>query len=152
EAGDSKSFTLNDVLAGRAETLSRRYSALLAQADTAAAALRIGADVAALPAEALGSLGISIPILTYDFCVPFNAVLSALPLRAELNLYKLHTCRNVAGMLRQLEPYVAPIGTGGSMPSIGNAGQLALPGTVTLQPTSYRYSVLIERAKQLVGL
>lgn len=86
------------------------------------------------------------------FCVPRNPVLEALRLHAELNLYKLRTCRNIAGMERQLEPYAAPTDTISGLPMIGAGGQLILPGTVSLQPTQYRYSVLIERAKQLVQL
>lgn len=86
------------------------------------------------------------------FCVPRNPVLEALRLHAELNLYKLRTCQNIAGMERQLEPYAAPTDTISGLPMIGAGGQFTLPGTVTLQPTPYRYPVLVERAKQLVQL
>jgi len=72
----------------------------------------------------------------YSFCVPANQVLSALGTHAELNLYKLRHCRNIAGQERQLEPYQ----------TIGTNGTFALP------PTPYRYSALIERAKQLAQL
>jgi hypothetical protein len=37
-------------------------------------------------------------------------------------------------------------------PLIGAGGQLVLPGTITFQPTSYRFSALLERAKQLAQL
>ncbi|HYU52262.1 MAG TPA: FG-GAP-like repeat-containing protein, partial [Gemmatimonadaceae bacterium] len=86
------------------------------------------------------------------FCIPPNAVLRALRLHEELNLYKLRSCRNIAGMRRELEPYAAPTDGATGMPAIGGGGQLVLPGTVTVQPTQYRYSVLIERAKQLASL
>jgi hypothetical protein len=38
-----------------------------------------------------------------SFCIPPNPVLKALRLHAEINLFKLQTCRNIAGMKRQLE-------------------------------------------------
>ena len=83
------------------------------------------------------------------FCIPPNPILRALRLHAELNLYKLRHCRSIAGLLRQVEPYPAPTDTTSGLPQIGGGGQLALPGRVPLRPTQYRYSVLIERAKQL---
>ncbi|MGA9767844.1 MAG: neuraminidase-like domain-containing protein [Blastocatellia bacterium] len=86
------------------------------------------------------------------FCIPPNALLESLRLRAELNLYKIRNCRNIAGLERQLEPYAAPTDSTSGLPMIGAGGQLVLLGTVTLQPTSYRYSVLVERAKQLAQL
>lgn len=55
-------------------------------------------------------------------------------------------------MERQLEPYAAPTDTVSGLPFIGAGGQLVLPGLALLKPTPYRYPVLIDRAKQLVGL
>jgi len=86
------------------------------------------------------------------FCVPPNPILRALHLHAELNLYKLRNCRNIAGLKRQLDAYAAPTNTTTGLPAIGAGGQLTLPGLATLQPSLYRYPVLIERAKQLVQL
>ena len=87
-----------------------------------------------------------------QFCIPPNPILKALRLHAELNLYKLRTCRNIAGLKRQLDLYAAPTDTTNGLPAIGAGGQLVLPGIATLQPSLYRYPVLIERAKQLVQL
>lgn len=92
------------------------------------------------------------PAPAYDFCIPPNPVLKALRLRAELNLYNIRTCCNIAGMERQTEPHAAPTDTISGLPFIGAGGQLVLPGLAVLRPTPYRYPVLIERAKQLVGL
>lgn len=92
------------------------------------------------------------PMISFGFCIPANPVLAVLRLKAELNLYKIRTCRNIAGMERQLDPYSAPTDTVSGLPQIGEGGQLVLPGTVTLQPTPYRYQVLVERAKQLVQM
>jgi len=88
----------------------------------------------------------------HNFCIPPNPVLRSLNLRANLNLYKLRTCRNIAGMKRQLEIFAAPTDTHTGMPVIGAGGQLVLPGLVRFQPTPYRYQVLLDRAKQLVQL
>jgi len=95
------------------------------------------------------------PVIIYPslkFCIPPNPLLKALRLHTELNLFKLRTCRNIAGLKRQLEVYAAPTDTTTGLPSIGAGGQLILPGVATLHPTLYRYPVLIERAKQLVNL
>jgi hypothetical protein len=89
---------------------------------------------------------------SFQFCIPPNPVIRALRLHAELNLYKLRNCRNIAGMKRQVDPYAAPTDTSSGMPAIGAGGQLVLPGAAALQPSLYRYPVLIERAKQLVQL
>ena len=87
----------------------------------------------------------------FSFCVPTNPVPRFLRLRANLNLYKTLNCRNIAGELRELEPYGAPTDTASGVATIGAAGQIVLPGPARLAPTPYRYAVLIERAKQLVG-
>lgn len=48
--------------------------------------------------------------ISFEFCIPQNPVIQALRMRAENNLSKLRSCRNIAGFLRQLDPYGAPIG------------------------------------------
>ncbi len=93
-----------------------------------------------------------LPIITADFCVPLNPVFSMLSLHAELNLLKIRTCRNITGDKRQLEPYSANLDIESALPAIGAGGQIRLPGSIVLRPTPFRYSTLIERAKQLVGL
>ncbi len=89
---------------------------------------------------------------SFHFCVLPNPLLKALRLHAELNLYKIRTCRNIAGDQRQLEPYAASTGTEAGMPIIGAGGRITSPGTIILHPTQYRYETLIERAKQLISL
>jgi hypothetical protein len=93
-----------------------------------------------------------IPALYSNFCVPPNPLIASLRLHAGLNLYKIRTCRNIAGDERQLEPYSAPADVESGLPTIGAIGQISLSGTLIFRPTPYRYPVLIERAKQLVGL
>lgn len=93
-----------------------------------------------------------IPAPTFCYCIPPNPLLHGLRLHAELNLYKLRTCRNIAGMERTVDPYAAPTDTVSGLPSIGPGGNLLLSGAVTLRPTPYRYPFLVERTRQLVEL
>jgi hypothetical protein len=92
-----------------------------------------------------------------QFCVPANPVIRALRQHAEANLFKLRNCRNFAGMIRELQPYAGATDTSSGMPTIGPGDQL-LPQLSPdgrgsgLPPTRYRYSVVIDRAKQLVAL
>jgi hypothetical protein len=77
-----------------------------------------------------------------------NSLPQNLRLHAELNLFKLRSGRNIAGMRRQLEPYA---GTQNQLStSITITG--APPANTQLQPTPYRFSTLVDRAKQLVGI
>ncbi len=92
-----------------------------------------------------------IPAPSFSFCIPPNPIVSALRMQAELNLYKIRTCRNIAGDERLLEPYAATTSSTRDLPAIGD-GQIVVPGTATLRPTPYRYVALIERAKQLVSM
>jgi hypothetical protein len=66
-----------------------------------------------------------IPAPSFSFCVPPNPILRALRLHAELNLFKIRSCRNIAGMQRQLDPYAAPTDTVTGLPSIGAGGSLS---------------------------
>jgi hypothetical protein len=94
---------------------------------------------------------VPVPPPSLHFCIPENPMPPAFRLRAELNLYKLHNGLNIAGLERVLDPYAAPTDAVSGLPTIGAGGQLVLPGLISLPPTPYRYTALIERAKQLVG-
>lgn len=87
----------------------------------------------------------------HGFCVGPNPILRAIRFHAEVNLFKIRTCRNIAGMHRSLEIYSSPTDQVSGLPMIGLDGQLALPPSGTLTATPYRYSALILRAKELVG-
>ena len=78
-----------------------------------------------------------------------NPVLRALLLHAELNLYKIRTCRNISGLRRALDFYSGATDQVTGMPAIGAGGQLTLPPQRPARPTPYRYSTLIARAKEL---
>ncbi|MDT7827137.1 ribosomal protein L7/L12 [Pricia sp. S334] len=88
----------------------------------------------------------------FSFCIPANPVLDRLRMRASLNLEKLRTCRNIAGLQREVEFYETSIGVDGSLPSIGASGKITLPSTSSQPPTLYRYSVLMNRAKEFANL
>lgn len=92
------------------------------------------------------------PNVIYSFCVPPNPTARLLLLRAETNLFKIRNCMNIAGMRRELEPYAVPIDVESALPSLGAGGQIRLTGINRIRPTQYRYSVLIERAKQTANL
>ena len=85
------------------------------------------------------------------FCVSPNPVLAGLRLHAELNLFKMRTGRNIAGLRRAVEAYSAPTSQTSGLPMIGADGQLALPALRTAAPTPYRYQTLIDQARQLAG-
>ncbi len=87
--------------------------------------------------------------ISFDFCIPQNPVIQALITRAANNLTKLRTCRNIAGFLREIDPYGAPIGIGAGMVSPDGT---IFSGIVDAPPTPYRYLALVSRAKELVGI
>ncbi|HKR13271.1 MAG TPA: neuraminidase-like domain-containing protein [Pyrinomonadaceae bacterium] len=99
-----------------------------------------------------GNLSDSVSVgngISFDFCIPQNPVVTALRTRAANNLTKLRTCRNIAGFLRQVDLYGAPIGLGSAMVS---ANGTVFNGIVDAAPTPYRYATVIARAKELAGI
>jgi hypothetical protein len=88
----------------------------------------------------------------FSYCIPENPVYESYRLKAELNLFKIRNCMNIAGMKRDLDPYAAPTDATTGMPSIGAGGRLNVPGQLVIKPTQYRYIVLIQRAKELAQL
>jgi hypothetical protein len=89
--------------------------------------------------------------VTGEFCVPSNPYISILRLHAEVNLFKIQTYRNISGDERELDPYSTDIDIANGLPTIGLNGQIQLSRSLALNPKSYRYQALIERAKQLVS-
>jgi hypothetical protein len=89
---------------------------------------------------------ISLP--SFEFCIPPNPSIGVLRSHAELNLRKLRSGRNIAGIQREVPAYAAATDTVTGMPVALN-GQISLPGARTVKPTMHRYSVLIARAKEL---
>lgn len=86
------------------------------------------------------------------FCVPRNPLAFYLRLYVEVNLFKMRSCRNIAGMQRELDPYAAPTDATSGLPMLGVAGQLLGATNLAVPPTAYRFSVLLERTRQLVSL
>ena len=91
------------------------------------------------------------PFIDYAFCLPSNPVYSSLELKANLELFKIQNCRNIAGMERSLDIYAAATDSTTGVPVIGAGGNLVLPVSGAIMPSQYRFRVLIERAKQLVA-
>jgi hypothetical protein len=88
----------------------------------------------------------------YSYCVPENPVGKMYQMYAEMNLYKIRNCMNIAGLVRELDPYAAPTDTTTGMSFIGIGGQIVQSGTNNLKPSQYRYDFLLERAKLLVSI
>ena len=80
--------------------------------------------------------------------VKMNPVIPALRAYAEVNLFKLRTQRNIAGMQRQIPSLTAQPASIVLSNLSGNGTNAGAP----LVPTQYRYATLIERAKQLVSI
>lgn len=113
--------------------------------------------VANNPIDALNEVTVfqfpHIPFMNaYNFCIPANPVFRYLNMSAELNLFKIRNCMNIAGMRRELDPYAAPTDLYTGLPQISSTGQLVIPGGTVIKPTIYRYEYLIERAKQVVNI
>jgi hypothetical protein len=76
---------------------------------------------------------------------PPNPAVQPLKRRAELNLFKLRSGRNIAGIERQLSPLTEPGLMLDRLPTDGDAQRL-------FRPTPYRYAVLVERARNIVSV
>lgn len=72
-------------------------------------------------------------VLPSDFISESNPRLATMRLHAENSLFKLRSGRNLAGMVRVTQEPTSE-------------------SSVSIQPTAYRYSVLIDRARQLAGM
>lgn len=92
------------------------------------------------------------PAIAFNYCVPPNPIIKALCLKAELNLFKMRNCMNIAGMTREVDPFAAPTDSSTGIPTIGASGNISIPGAIQYKPTPFRYEYLVERAKQLINL
>jgi uncharacterized protein YjiS (DUF1127 family) len=90
--------------------------------------------------------------LSYSFCVPSNPVGEIYAYYAEMNLYKIRNCLNIAGIKRELDPYAAATDTTTGLPYIGIGGQINGLSNTNYLPSQYRFEFLLERAKQLTSL
>jgi hypothetical protein len=91
------------------------------------------------------------PLIDFVFCMPSNPVYGALELKGNLEMYKIFNCRNIAGMVRELDVFAAATDSTSGLPVIGGNGLLNLPGQSSFSPSQYRFRVLIERAKQIAS-
>ncbi|MEW2330274.1 neuraminidase-like domain-containing protein [Micromonospora chersina] len=93
-----------------------------------------------------------VPEAPVAFCVPPNPALEALRVSARLGLHKLRSCQNIAGMQRPMEPYAAPTDAVSGMPVVAGGAVVVPALSSARQPTQYRYSALIRRAKELTAM
>jgi len=91
------------------------------------------------------------PLMDFKFCTPLNPIYQTLQLKGNLELYKIFNCRNIAGMVRELNVFATETDSVSGIPIIGASGNLVLPGINNYVPSQYRFSVLIERAKQIAS-
>jgi hypothetical protein len=85
--------------------------------------------------------------LSPDPRIPANPVYGALRQHAEMNLFKLRTLRDIAGLV--------PVSDSVALLSTTSISSTITPSSATAStqaPTGYRYATLIDRAKQLVSL
>jgi hypothetical protein len=100
-----------------------------------------------------GMASLYLPSPNLAFCVPPNPVLSGMVLEAEVNLYKLRNCMNIAGIVRELDPYAAPTDQFSGIPVATAGGQISTGSSGgTFRPSPYHFDVLIQRAKEQVQL
>jgi len=95
---------------------------------------------------------IGISGMSFLFCVVPNPIVRALLMKGEVQLWKIHNCMNIAGMVRELDPFAAPTDSTSGIPVIGVGGTLAIPTDRQIPPSAYRYRVIVDRAKQLVAM
>lgn len=90
-----------------------------------------------------------------EYCTPDNPLMLSLRLRGEINLHKLRSCRNIAGLEREIDPYSAEVNleeTGPILAAVFHTPGVLYTGSVGIRPTQYRYQPLINRAKELVNI
>ncbi|MDA0160165.1 FG-GAP-like repeat-containing protein [Solirubrobacter ginsenosidimutans] len=138
------------------EGVAHSVAALAALGALNGGATTNGSGSAAMAAATVSHSPNSLPSLyalnnKHGFCVGPNPMLKALRFHAEVSLFKIRTCRNIAGMRRSLDLYSSPTDQTSGLPVIGLDGQLVLPQSGPLIATPYRYSALIQRAKELAG-
>lgn len=93
-----------------------------------------------------------IPAPAVSFCIPLNPVVEGMRRHAELCLEKIRTCKNIAGLDLEVEPYGVSSAALSASIEFGSGDQLPSVATDSYQPLPYPYSTLIERAKQLVTI
>lgn len=90
-------------------------------------------------------------INTFEFSIPVNPVWQFLKLHAEINLFKINTCRNIAGDERLSSSLVIKSPRIETIASFSNNG-VSLSSLPAYRSTLFRFSILIERAKQIANL
>lgn len=129
--------TIGSILAANGANVSSRYTKIISDTDMAGAVAAVAGSLGGTSAsdeakDPFASTVGTVPYLLTRFCVMPNPVTEGLRSRANISLFYLNNCRNIAGMLRTSEDD-------------------DLTGAVVRrQPSMYRFTKLIERASQLV--
>jgi len=113
----------------------------------------VGYSSLTLPAEALdgGAGQVRTQAITRGFCIPPNPINEAFKYRVESNLQKIRSCRNIAGVKRALSSYAAAVDPVALVEAAAAGAEL--DDFVPSQPPPlYRYSILYERARQLIQI
>jgi hypothetical protein len=114
--------------------------------------VRPGGGISGLPGDFAPTITIISRPPSFSFCIPSNPILFVLRLRAEIGLFKLNHCMNVAGFVRPMEPYAVPTDSSAGAMALLAAPGIPAPQSSVLPPTPYRYKALVERAKQLAAI
>lgn len=88
----------------------------------------------------------------HQFCISPNPVPHALRQRAKINLYKILSCKNISGEVREILHYAVPLDGDSALQALGDGWQLTARRSRIITATPYRYGILIERAKQYAQL
>jgi hypothetical protein len=133
QSHDAQAPTLARLLDEHTRTGRETHAKLLADDSVTAALTRVGAQATAVGtwATITGVFQFQ-PAPKLPFCILPNPAVQAARSRAEVNLHKIRTCRNIAGL-----PVEAAEPDGPQR---------------RFQPLPYRYATLVERARQLVQL
>ena len=138
--------TLDQVLSEDARLRRKAVSAVLTDGNALKTVTLLGAAGGIFVEIDLGHWE-HVPAPELIVCIPLNRAIQTARDHVLLNLHKIDTCRNIAGMELELEHY------GGMTAMMVSSGdQLPSPDMTNYQPLPYRYTTLIERAKQLVDL
>lgn len=98
------------------------------------------------------STNLLLNVNSFTFSVPDNPVWQMYRMHAEINLFKINTCRNIAGEERPMDAISVAMTNLEDLFYLQNGQLNQAPRPRSLRPTPYRYTLLIDRAKQLANL
>jgi hypothetical protein len=167
-AKEAPPATMETVVTETAEAVRTATRAMLAEPRLAGAAESLGREIAGGGLRGAAAFdfvdgvprwldrdgpmhlsGSFLPAPSFRFCIAPDPTTELLRRRAQLALKKIRSCRSISGLKTELEPYAQPTA---AETAIERGDASAVIPAYDLQPLPYRYSTLVERAKQLVAL